>query len=796
MSGGNSPALGVRLAVVSALTTWITLFAWAGFVASPGRYLNPLVGALALIAATGVLARWVRLPPLLVLGTQLLVVLVYANVAWGSSLLPTQESLSATWATFESAITSAREYAAPVSDEAPSVAPLLISGGMLCGVLVDFFAVTVRRVPVAGLPLLMIYSLPVSALDQSVNWLVFCMSTLGFLALLSLQESERIGRWGRMLSVDEEDALGFGHANGKRHTLAIGASATALAVFLPVLIPTLDLNVFSGGAGGLGGGDDRDVRITNPMANLRRDLVVREDRPLMQVRTSQPNPEYLHISLLTVFTGQAWTPGGRDLPARQAADGDFPDPNGMAETVPRTTVDWEVEIADSFYSLWLPTPEYVDSMEAGDDWRYDSETLDVSAARRGVDSAGKSYSASSLLPQFSAQALADAGAPPVDIGANYTELPDDFPQIVSDLATEVTASQPSDYQKAVALQQFFRRDGGFRYTTEPPPGNSVQDLVTFLDEDTGREGYCEQFATAMAAMARSLDIPARVVVGFLSGEQVEPDLWEYSTRDLHAWPELYFDDSGWVKFEPTPSGRAPAVPSYTTDRLASESDGAFPSTDSSLSNQPSNAPRPTESTDASAGADNSGNQDGGIPWTVVLWGLAFLVVLVVALLAPRFIRQAATTRRWRTDGDPAEAAWAELRASTIDLGVAWPAGRSPRAAGALLQRSFGAPLGPSTPARPETGPRTNPEAVEALAKIVRALEESRYSPAPAYRPDSEELRSLVATCVAALEGGATSQSRLRATWLPASVLTLRRASTQRPTVTRVRSTQDVVDHVG
>ena len=54
----------------------------------------------------------------------------------------------------------------------------------------------------------------------------------------------------------------------------------------------------------------------------------------------------------------------------------------------------------------------------------------------------------------------------------------------------------------------------------------------------------------------------------------------------------------------------------------------------------------------------------------------------------------------------------------------------------------------------------------------------------------------MATCVAALEGGATSQSRLRATWLPASVLTLRRASTQRPTVTRVRSTQDVVDHVG
>ncbi len=795
MAGRSAPALGLRLAVVSAVTTWITLFSWGGFVATPGSYLNPLVGALALVGAMGVLARWVRLAPLLVLGTQLLVVLAYINVAWGSSLLPTPDSLGTVWSAYEAAITSARQYAAPVPDSAASVAPLLISGGMVCGVLVDFFAVTLRRVPVSGLPLLLIYSLPVSALDRSVSWLIFCLGALGFLALLSLQESDRIGRWGRSLSVDQGDALGFGHGPGSRHTLAIGASATALAVFLPLLIPTLDLDVLGGGAGGLGGGD-RDVRITNPMTNLRRDLVLGEDRPLMQVRTTQPNPEYLHISLLTVFTGQAWTPGGRDLPSRQAADGPFPAPNGMADTVPRTTVEWDVEIDETFRSLWLPTPEYVAAADAGDDWRYDSETLDVSAARDGVDTAGKSYSVSSLVPRFSAQAMADSGAPPVDISAPYTDLPDGFSDTVTDLAAEVTAGQPTDYQRAVALQQFFRHDGQFRYTTEPPPGNSVQDLVSFLDQETGREGYCEQFATAMAAMARSLDIPARVVVGFLSGEQVSPDVWEYSTRDLHAWPELYFEDSGWVKFEPTPSGRAPAVPTYTTDRLDSESDNGAPSTDSSVTNAPSNAPRPTESADTSAAANRDSNQGGGFPWTAALWTLAVLVLLVALLLAPRFLRRAATSRRWRTDGDPAEAAWAELRAWAVDLGVAWPTGRSPRAAGAVLQRSFGAPLGASTPARPESGPRTNPEAVAALDQIVRALEETRYSPAPAFTPGIEELQALVATCVAALQGGVTSQTRLRATWLPASVLSLRRVVIQRPTLTRVRSTQDVVDHVG
>ena len=59
-------------------------------------------------------------------------------------------------------------------------------------------------------------------------------------------------------------------------------------------------------------------------------------------------------------------------------------------------------------------------MDAGEDWRYDSEMLDVSAARRGLDSAGKSYSVTSLVPHVSAQAMADSGAPPVDLAAPYT----------------------------------------------------------------------------------------------------------------------------------------------------------------------------------------------------------------------------------------------------------------------------------------------------------------------------------------------------------------------------------------
>ena len=76
----------------------------------------------------------------------------------------------------------------------------------------------------------------------------------------------------------------------------------------------------------------------------------------------------------------------------------------------------------------------------------------------------------------------------------------------------------------------------------------------------GRVGYCEQFAAAFAVMARTLDMPSRVAIGFLAPKQVGHDEWVYSAHDMHAWPEVYFRGSGWVRFEPTPAGRTGTPP--------------------------------------------------------------------------------------------------------------------------------------------------------------------------------------------------------------------------------------------
>ncbi|WP_180933663.1 transglutaminase-like domain-containing protein [Nocardioides ungokensis] len=218
------------------------------------------------------------------------------------------------------------------------------------------------------------------------------------------------------------------------------------------------------------------------------------------------------------------------------------------------------------------------------------------------------------------------------VGQEYTALPTDLPAIVSTLATQVTRDAPTRFEKAVALQQWFSSTGGFTYSTRAAPGNGVNDLVRFLsDNEGGRTGYCEQFASAMAVMARVLHIPARVAVGFLEPDQVGPNTYEYSTHDLHAWPELFFPGSGWVRFEPTPAGAGTSVPSYTTQQLPVVNPTSRPSASASSSILPSHRPNDTANPSESAAAATHSDGGPGFPWLPVGGGL--LVVVLAAGLA-------------------------------------------------------------------------------------------------------------------------------------------------------------------
>ncbi|QIX26353.1 transglutaminase domain-containing protein [Nocardioides sp. JQ2195] len=765
MTGHRNGPGPILLVLATAMTSWFTLSSWGGFVETNAIYMVPLLSGILCVSLVGQLSRWARFHVVVIAAAQLLTAFLFLNFLHGNSPLPTPSSITATTQAFVDALEVSTRYAAPIPTEVKEVAPLLVFGGLLCHLFVDLIAVTLNRVPVAGLPLLIVYTLPVSILDRPVHWAPFVLGVSGFLLMLVLQENSRISRWGRQFGATDTGPFKstMKLTDARRHPVAVGATAVTLALFIPLLIPTLDLGVLGGE--GSGGPGDREVKITNPMTDLRRDLIRGEDVPLLEVSTDGPAPEYVRLTVLTKFTDAAWSPGKRKLPESQAADGAIPNPIGLTGAYPTTTRDWKISITDELDSLWLPTPMRVTSVNASSDWRYDINTLDFHSADDDVNTAGMDYSLTELIPQLNGDGLASAPPPPSVIADDYTALPD-MPQEVVDIAREVTGGQASDYEKAQALQDYFRGPE-FEYSLTPDPGNGNNALVEFLQD---KEGYCEQFSSAMAVMARILGIPARVAVGlhYSDDDSDATDGYEFTSHDLHAWPELYFEGAGWVIFEPTPSTHIPGVPGYTNDQVEDDGPDAQPTapqTSASPQDRPTK-PRATQAPEEQATADK--DQDDDFSLVPFLWGGGALLVVVALVLTPRSLRRARTNRRWRV-GDPAEAAWAELRDVTVDLGRAWPAGRSPRATGQRLLEFFGPAAGTESSQRPRTGPEVNPEATAALHTLVGILERSRYSDSA--DPSREgEIRQLVDSCVAALRGGATAQGRRRATWWPRSVL--------------------------
>jgi len=145
---------------------------------------------------------------------------------------------------------------------------------------------------------------------------------------------------------------------------------------------------------------------------------------------------------------------------------------------------------------------------------------------------------------------------PADI-ADYVALPDEFDPELSAKALELTKDGTTAFEKALFLEAWFRDPQEFTYSIDIDPGHSASDLADWIlaeESPNYRTGYCEQFAAAMAAMARSLSIPSRVVLGFTPGERTSDGRIIVKGKNAHAWVELWMNGQGWVRFDPTPRG--------------------------------------------------------------------------------------------------------------------------------------------------------------------------------------------------------------------------------------------------
>ena len=165
---------------------------------------------------------------------------------------------------------------------------------------------------------------------------------------------------------------------------------------------------------------------------------------------------------------------------------------------------------------------------------------------------GSDYRVVSAVPALTPESLVR-----VSTDQDYMEdLPTlDVPRRVRDLAHLIVAGSTSDFQKAARIEQYLLLN--YEYDLRVDPLSRSADVVdTFLFER--RAGYCAQFATTMAAMARVVGLPARVATGYVPGRYNSlTGAHAVRLQDAHAWVEIKFDRYGWVPFDPTPRPDSP-----------------------------------------------------------------------------------------------------------------------------------------------------------------------------------------------------------------------------------------------
>jgi transglutaminase-like putative cysteine protease len=183
----------------------------------------------------------------------------------------------------------------------------------------------------------------------------------------------------------------------------------------------------------------------------------------------------------------------------------------------------------------------------------------------------QTYTLTSEVPVISVQELGKQTYDQLYDGQDnepYLQLPGNFPQRVKDLAEQVTESAQTPYGKIMLLQQHLQQSYPYSNQPDVSRGKSDDFVESFLFEI--KEGYCDYYSTALVAMARSLDIPARWVKGYAPGEQaVLPDNlaqqgiannnYTITNADAHSWAEIYFGEYGWVPVEATPGFSVPLL---------------------------------------------------------------------------------------------------------------------------------------------------------------------------------------------------------------------------------------------
>jgi len=258
------------------------------------------------------------------------------------------------------------------------------------------------------------------------------------------------------------------------------------------------------------------------------------------------------------------------------------------------------------------------------------------------------------------------------------------------LATELVAGATTPYEQARTLEQLFATQGYFSdggaevsgTSSESAPGHSLARMERFFSDEVGFIGNAEQYASAMAVMARALGLPARVVMGFTIPDGNGDGPSDITSSEVDAWVEIAFEGRGWLTFSPTPDKqrRPPDQPKPRPKEVDLSQEEPPPPTYLSV---PETMPElSTRTPEVQQPPEPPAEEAFAIPTVVLVAGAVVLVPILVLVALALIIVAVKARRRRRRRGrrDPVRrlgGAWSEACDQARDLGADLP-GRATR----------------------------------------------------------------------------------------------------------------------
>jgi transglutaminase-like putative cysteine protease len=398
-----------------------------------------------------------------------------------------------------------------------------------------------------------------SVLDGLIKPIYGVLFLIAALAVVFADSLRRIHGWGPVWSPPgARNRLLPSAGRGARR---IGAGAVVLAALAPIFVPgfgskaVFDLSSINA-----------DTRVhVSPLVEIG--AILNQSDPVEVFQVQSEKPAYWRMVGLDVLDGNGqWSPAPEQgTPVEEGQP--------LATDLQGTTITERFTITNDLGYTWLPAAYEPSTLEQADDsvtWFAGSQTMTVAEP----PNEGATYTIQSVYPTPTALQLATTSVGSPSQYPDETKLPGAIPREISDLAERWTRNDPTVFDRVMSIQRHLTDPAVYRYDQTVRYPSTMQGLADFLTKR--QSGFCQQFASAMAVMLRSLGIPARVAMGYGAGHLVGDNTWGVMTTDLHAWVEVPFEGYGWLPFEPTPGKSNPVMTTYMAS--SSSSDGCREST--------------------------------------------------------------------------------------------------------------------------------------------------------------------------------------------------------------------------